>query len=221
MSRTRVRYDEPGESIVEDSISSIAGSASRVLPARASIAVIGAGIVGNCLVGHLAELGWKDLLLIDKGPLPNPGGSTGHASNFIFPTDHNREIAMLTLESQRQYAALGVNTTCGGIEVARTAARLEELRRRKTSARRRISPAKSALSRATVASNSGSKLRQSPERNEPAASAAYHRRPPKAALDPAFLRPFSCRSVVLLVILSLIVLTRRPAAGTSVTVASA
>ena len=85
MSRTRVRYDEPGESIVEDSISSIAGSASRVLPARASIAVIGAGIVGNCLVGHLAELGWKDLLLIDKGPLPNPGGSTGHASNFIFP----------------------------------------------------------------------------------------------------------------------------------------
>ena len=135
MSRTRVRYDEPGESIVEDSISSIAGSASRVLPARASIAVIGAGIVGNCLVGHLAELGWKDLLLIDKGPLPNPGGSTGHASNFIFPTDHNREIAMLTLESQRQYAALGVNTTCGGIEVARTAARLEELRRRKTSAR--------------------------------------------------------------------------------------
>ena len=104
-------------------------------PARASIAVIGAGIVGNCLVGHLAELGWRDLLLVDKGPLPNPGGSTGHASNFIFPTDHNREIAMLTLESQRQYAALGVNTTCGGIEVARTDARMEELRRRMTSAR--------------------------------------------------------------------------------------
>ena len=104
-------------------------------PARASIAVIGAGIVGNCLVGHLAELGWRDLLLIDKGPLPNPGGSTGHASNFIFPTDHNREIAMLTLDSQRQYEALGVNTTCGGIEVARTEARMEELRRRMTSAR--------------------------------------------------------------------------------------
>ena len=120
---------------MEDSSSSIAGSASRALPARATIAVIGAGIVGNCLVEHLAELGWEDLLLIDKGPLPNPGGSTGHASNFIFPTDHNREIAMLTLESQRQYAALGVNTTCGGIEVARTEARREELRRRMTSAR--------------------------------------------------------------------------------------
>ena len=114
---------------------STARGASPTPPARASIAVIGAGIVGNCLVGHLAALGWRDLLLIDKGPLPNPGGSTGHASNFIFPTDHNREIAMLTLDSQRQYEALGVNTTCGGIEVARTEARMEELRRRMTSAR--------------------------------------------------------------------------------------
>ena len=104
-------------------------------PARAKIAVIGAGIVGNCLVAHLAELGWDDLVLIDKGPLPNPGGSTGHASNFIFPTDHNREIAMLTLDSQRQYEELGVNTTCGGVEVARTEERMEELRRRMTSAR--------------------------------------------------------------------------------------
>ncbi len=54
-------------------------------PGRANVVVIGAGIVGNCLVGHLARLGWTDLVLIDKGPLPNPGGSTGHASNFIFP----------------------------------------------------------------------------------------------------------------------------------------
>ncbi len=106
-----------------------------VAPPRAKVAVIGAGIVGNCLVEHLARLGWDDLVLIDKGPLPNPGGSTGHASNFIFPTDHGREIALITLESQRQYEALGVNTTCGGIEVARTEARMEELRRRMTSAR--------------------------------------------------------------------------------------
>ena len=104
-------------------------------PSSARIVVIGAGIVGNCLVGHLARLGWTDMVLVDKGPLPNPGGSTGHASNFIFPTDHNKEMALLTLESQRQYVELGVNTTCGGIEVARTEERLEEFRRRMTSAR--------------------------------------------------------------------------------------
>ncbi len=105
------------------------------LPSKARVVVIGAGIVGNCLVGHLADLGWTDMVLLDKGPLPNPGGSTGHASNFIFPTDHNKEMAVLTLESQRQYEEMGVNTECGGIEVARTEERMEELRRRMTSAK--------------------------------------------------------------------------------------
>jgi len=105
------------------------------LPQSAKCVVIGAGIVGNCLVGHLARLGWTDMVLIDKGPLPNPGGSTGHASNFIFPVDHNKEMAFLTLDSQLQYDRLGYNTVCGGIEVARTEDRLEELRRRMTSAK--------------------------------------------------------------------------------------
>ncbi|CAN5503246.1 FAD-dependent oxidoreductase [soil metagenome] len=110
-------------------------SGDQSAPATARCVVIGAGIVGNCLVGHLARLGWTDVVLVDKGPLPNPGGSTGHASNFIFPTDHNKEMALLTLESQRQYIELGMNTACGGIEVARDESRLEEFRRRMTSAK--------------------------------------------------------------------------------------
>ena len=104
-------------------------------PERAQVVVIGAGIVGNCLVGHLSRLGWTDMVLIDKGPLPNPGGSTGHASNFIFPVDHSKEMTQLTLESQRQYVEMGVNTECGGIEVARTEERMEEFRRRMASAK--------------------------------------------------------------------------------------
>jgi len=105
------------------------------VPEHADVVVIGAGIVGSSLVGYLADLGWRNIVLIDKGPLPNPGGSTGHASNFIFPTDHNKEMAFLTLESQREFEAAGFNTTCGGIEVARTQERMEELRRRVTSAK--------------------------------------------------------------------------------------
>ncbi len=105
------------------------------VPSSAKVVVIGAGIVGNCLVGHLARLGWTDMVLIDKGPLPNPGGSTGHASNFIFPTDHNKEMAFLTVESQNQYIAAGLNHTCGGIEVAREPQRMEEFKRRMTSAK--------------------------------------------------------------------------------------
>ena len=71
-------------------------AAASALPATARAVLIGAGIVGNSLVHHLARLGWTDLVLIDKGPLPNPGGSTGHASNFIFPADHSREMTALT-----------------------------------------------------------------------------------------------------------------------------
>ncbi|MBM6590689.1 FAD-dependent oxidoreductase [Brevibacterium sp. RIT 803] len=105
------------------------------IPTQASVVVVGAGIVGNSLVHHLAELGWRDIVQVDKGPLPNPGGSTGHASNFIFPVDHSREITDLTLDSVRQYKELGVFTQSGGFEVARTQERMQELRRRMASAK--------------------------------------------------------------------------------------
>ena len=106
-----------------------------LFPDRAQVVVIGAGIVGNSVVHHLARLGWRDILLLDKGPLPDPGGSTGHASNFVFPVDHSREITLLTADSMRQYTELGTLTTCGGIELARTPERVQELHRRMSSAR--------------------------------------------------------------------------------------
>jgi glycine cleavage system aminomethyltransferase T/glycine/D-amino acid oxidase-like deaminating enzyme len=102
-------------------------------PKNAKLVIIGAGIVGNCVAGHLAEKGWKDMVLIDKGPLPNPGGSTGHASNFIFPVDHGKAFAQITLDSMKQYEKLGVQRTCGGIELARTETSMAELRRRMAS----------------------------------------------------------------------------------------
>src|SRR5262245_60250595 len=79
---------------------------------------------------QLALHGWRDIVLLDKGPFPNPGGSTGHASNFIFLVDHSKEMTKFTLDSVRQYKELGVFTQSGGIEVARTRERVEELKRR-------------------------------------------------------------------------------------------
>src|SRR5881392_726123 len=104
-------------------------------PASARAVVIGAGIVGNSLAYHLSEQGWRDLVLLDKGPLPNPGGSTGHASNFIFPVDHSKEMTQLTLDSVRQYREKGTLIESGGIEVARTEERMQELQRRMSSAK--------------------------------------------------------------------------------------
>ena len=49
------------------------------VPETANVVIVGAGIVGNSLAYHLALQGWKKIVLLDKGPMPNPGGSTGHA----------------------------------------------------------------------------------------------------------------------------------------------
>ncbi len=120
------------------------------IPTRASAVIIGAGIVGNSLAYHLARLGWTDLVLIDKGPMPNPGGSTGHASNFIFPIEYSKMMMELTADSTRQYQELGVFTCSGGLEVARTAERMTELRRRCSAAKAWGIPAR-LLSPAEVA----------------------------------------------------------------------
>src|SRR6202049_4676153 len=103
--------------------------------ARASAVIIGAGIVGNSLAYHLARMGWRDLVLVDKGPMPNPGGSTGHASNFIFPIEYSKMMMELTRDSTEQYKSLGVFTESGGIEVARTPERMTEFRRRSSAAK--------------------------------------------------------------------------------------
>ena len=103
-------------------------------PTHARAVVIGCGIVGNSVAYHLCRLGWRDVVLLDKGPLPNPGGSTGHASNFIYLVDHSKEMTALTVDSVDQYREMGVFTQSGGIEVARTKERMQELTRRMSSA---------------------------------------------------------------------------------------
>jgi glycine cleavage system aminomethyltransferase T/glycine/D-amino acid oxidase-like deaminating enzyme len=100
------------------------------MPNQAKVVIIGAGIVGNSVAYHLAEQSWKDLVLIEKGPLPNPGGSTGHASNFVFPMEDSKVMFQITQDSMRQFKELGVFRTSGGVELARSQANFIELRRR-------------------------------------------------------------------------------------------
>ncbi|SEH57258.1 Glycine cleavage system T protein (aminomethyltransferase) [Halopenitus malekzadehii] len=107
----------------------------RDLPESAETVILGAGIVGNSLSYHLARYGREDIVLIDKGPLPDPGGSTGHASNFLMPVEHSKEMSHLTRRSIEQYKDFDTFTNSGGIEVARTDERVEELKRRVQSAK--------------------------------------------------------------------------------------
>ena len=68
-------------------------------------------------------------------PFPNPGGSTGHASNFCFPIDYSRLMVQITRDSVGQYKELGVFRESGGIELARSQDNLQELRRRASAAK--------------------------------------------------------------------------------------
>src|SRR5262249_32117952 len=100
------------------------------IPNAARGVIIGAGSVGSSVAYHLAQNSWKDLVLIDKGPLPNPGGSTGHASNFCFPMEYSKVMFQITRDSIRQFKDLGVFRVSGGVELARSPENLRELHRR-------------------------------------------------------------------------------------------
>ncbi|MEM7125739.1 MAG: FAD-dependent oxidoreductase [Chloroflexota bacterium] len=57
---------------------------------RAKVVIVGAGIVGCSAAYHLAKLGWKDILVLDKGELYENDGSTSHAPGGVVPLSHSK-----------------------------------------------------------------------------------------------------------------------------------
>ena len=107
---------------------------------RAQLVVIGAGIVGASAAYHLAELGITDVLVLDQGPLFETGGSTSHAPGLVFQTNGSRTMCRLAQYSVDLYRGLETDEgpawyEVGGIEVATTPERSEELKRRRGFAR--------------------------------------------------------------------------------------
>jgi glycine cleavage system aminomethyltransferase T/glycine/D-amino acid oxidase-like deaminating enzyme len=104
-------------------------------PATASIVVIGAGIVGCATAYHLTRLGWRDVVVLEQGPLPKAGGSTSHAPGLVFQTNPSRTMTAFAQETVALYRSLELDgEPCwygvGSIEVAATPARWQDLKRR-------------------------------------------------------------------------------------------
>ena len=102
---------------------------------HARLVIVGAGIVGCSAAYHLAQLGWHDILVLDKGPLFETGGSTTHAPGLIFQTNYSKmmtEFARYTVNLLKplQHGGEQCAYQVGGIEVAATPARWEELKRK-------------------------------------------------------------------------------------------
>jgi len=68
---------------------------------QARIVIIGAGIVGCSTAFHLANLGWKDIVVIEQGPIFETGGSTSHAPGLVFQTNPAKTMCKLAQTPSR------------------------------------------------------------------------------------------------------------------------
>ena len=110
------------------------------LPEQARAVVIGGGIVGCSTAYHLAKLGWRDTIIIERHKLSS--GSTHHAAGLVGQLRTSANITQLLGYSVALYGALEAETGLasgwkmnGGLRLACNAARWTELKRQATSAR--------------------------------------------------------------------------------------
>lgn len=99
------------------------------------VVIIGAGIVGCNLADELVSRGWTNITVIEQGPLDIPGGSTSHAPGLVFQTNGSKtmsNLAQYTVQKLKSLEKDGQNcfNPVGGLEVATTPERLEELKRK-------------------------------------------------------------------------------------------
>ncbi len=102
---------------------------------RAGVVVIGAGIVGCSAAEHLTGLGWRDVVVLDQGPLFEAGGSTSHAPGLVFQTNPSKTMTELASYGVERYSGLeSGGKPCfypvGSIEVATTPERWKDLKRK-------------------------------------------------------------------------------------------
>ncbi|MFO0579114.1 MAG: FAD-dependent oxidoreductase [Polyangia bacterium] len=104
-------------------------------PTRARVVVIGGGIIGCSVAYHLAHMGWKDVILLERDRITS--GTTWHAAGLIVTfgstSETSTEMRKYTRDLYlRLEAETGLSTgfkQVGFIEVAADADRLEEYRR--------------------------------------------------------------------------------------------
>ena len=110
------------------------------IPVTARVVIIGGGVIGCSVAYHLAQKGWKEIILLERKQLTS--GTTWHAAGLIAQLRASANMTKLAKYSQELYGNLeketGVATgfkRCGSITVALTEERKEEIFRQAAMAR--------------------------------------------------------------------------------------
>jgi glycine cleavage system aminomethyltransferase T/glycine/D-amino acid oxidase-like deaminating enzyme len=104
------------------------------LPDAARCVIVGGGVGGASLAYHLAKLGWEDVVLLERSQLTS--GSTFHSAGLVGQLRGSVSLTKMMMHSVELYRRLGDEsefdpgwTECGGIRLASSEERMEELRR--------------------------------------------------------------------------------------------
>src|SRR3970282_25475 len=104
------------------------------LPSQAQVVIIGGGVGGASIAYHLALMGWKDGVLIERHELT--GGSTWHSARLVGQMRSDATLTRMMHYSTDLYRKLkaetGIDTSwreVGGLRLASSPERMEENKR--------------------------------------------------------------------------------------------
>jgi sarcosine dehydrogenase len=110
------------------------------IPARSRVVIIGGGIIGCSIAYHLAKLGERDVVLLERLQLTH--GATWHAAGLVGQLRSSSNLTRLMRYSAELYAKLEAETGqatgwhgVGSLRLASSPARWQELKRSATMAK--------------------------------------------------------------------------------------
>lgn len=98
---------------------------------RARAVIVGAGIAGASIAYHLAELGWREVAVVEQGELVS--GTTSHAPGLVGQLRSSVSLAKMLMYSVALYKELRLDGEAGfqgegSLRVASTKERMEQVR---------------------------------------------------------------------------------------------